>query len=556
MTRNHRDPATAPGVASSPRFRGCPLHRAVAAALLGAAGSLACAPALAQEASPLAASAPHSVRLTPSIGLQETFTNNVNLTPVGEYDWVTEINPGLSVNAKSAHSELTGSIALPVVLYARTGSENNSIYPSVNLNGFVDLYERIFKVEGAINVSQQFYSPFAPTPPDLANATDNRYRSTSFRVSPVLKGTTGNGVEYELRNDNTWTNLTGAPISTDNSYYTTVLGRLVGPWRGPWQWRANYEYTDTRFNNQQPIQTQIGRAVAVYRFDPQFEVEADVGYESNDYILTSSSNVIYGVGLRWHPTPRTDLEALWEHRFFGSSYQVTFKHHTGLTVWNIDASRNVTTYPQQIANLAGGTQVASYLDQIYQSTIPDPVVRQETIDRFISERGLPATLTDPVALYTQQIQLQTRAGFSTGWIGARNSVLATIYYLKTQPISATGEILPPLFAFGNDSTQTGFGVTWTNRLEPLTNLVVSVDGYRTVGNGQSLDPALNDLPRQVTRQGSVRAAIERRLSLNTSVFAGGRYQRYETNYDNVPSFNSNGDYREAAGFVGINYSFR
>jgi uncharacterized protein (PEP-CTERM system associated) len=518
------------GAPPASRIRAPHRRRAVALVVAVAVSGL-CAPAGAQ-----------APRWNASIGLQETFTNNVNLTPVGQSDWVTQITPGLSVNAVGPHSTLTGSISVPVLLYARTGSENNDVYPAVNLFGSVDLYEKIFKIEGSVNVSEQFYTPFGPTPTDLSNATNNRYRSSSYRVSPVLKGTTSNGIEYELRDDNVWTNLSGAPVSTNNAYYNEAIARLVGPsGRGPWNWRANYDFTETRFNNQQPIRTQVGRAVAVYNVDPMLELDASVGYESNDYTLTSSSNATYGAGFRWRPTPRTDVTALWEHRFFGSSYLFTFKHHTGLTVWSVDASRNITTYPQEVARLGAGTTVAGYLDQLYQSTIPDAAVRQETIDRFIQSRGLPTTLSDPVTLYAQQIQLQQRASASVGLVGARNTVFFTAFNLKTEPIDAKGNILPPLLAFGNNNTQTGFGVVWTSILAPTVNFLASVDGYRTVSNGQVAD---------TTRQGTVRAGVSRQLSPRTSVYVGARYQRY------VSDFFSNTDYNESAVFAGISHSFR
>ena len=43
--------------------------------------------------------------------------------------------------------------------------------------------------------------------------------------------------------------------------------------------------------------------------------------------MTSSSNVTYGAGFVWHPTPRTNVAGDYEHRFFGSSYQFSFDHN-------------------------------------------------------------------------------------------------------------------------------------------------------------------------------------------------------------------------------------
>ena len=115
---------------------------------------------------------------------------------------------------------------VPVVLYARTGDENNNVYPTVNLIGDVNFFDRILHVEGAVFVSQQFFTPFGAQPQDLANATDNRYQTTTYRVSPYIQGIVGNGIAYELRNNNVWTNLSGAPVSTTDSRYTEWLARV------------------------------------------------------------------------------------------------------------------------------------------------------------------------------------------------------------------------------------------------------------------------------------------------------------------------------------------
>ena len=87
----------------------------------------------------------------------------------------------------------------------------------------------VLSVEAAINVSQQFLNPFGPQPVSIASATDNRYTATSYRVSPYIQGTAPGDIKYELRNDNTWTTLSGAPISTDNAFYDVWSGSRRGP---------------------------------------------------------------------------------------------------------------------------------------------------------------------------------------------------------------------------------------------------------------------------------------------------------------------------------------
>ena len=142
-----------------------------AALLLGAAFSLSVPTAHGQ-----------TWKFEPGIHLQETLTSNVNLSNVAISDFVTEITPILNITEKSPRTSLNGSIAVQGVFYARTGAENNQVYPLANLLGNAELVDRFFFVEAAVIASQQLFTPFAAQPIDIANATDNRY-TTVMRIA-------------------------------------------------------------------------------------------------------------------------------------------------------------------------------------------------------------------------------------------------------------------------------------------------------------------------------------------------------------------------------------
>jgi len=477
---------------------------------------------------------------TASIGVRETLTDNVNLTPSGSADGalVTEITPSLAVNHRGSRTNLVGTIALPVLVYAPGGVASDRVYPSANLVGDVALVQNLLFVEAAVSVTQQFFSPFGAQPASLTNPSQNRYRSDLFRVSPYIKGVTQANTSYELRNDNVWSNLSGAPISTSNSYYTSFSG-LASNTQTTLGWQGSFNYTDVRFNNQSPITTQVYRVSPLYTVNPQLRLSVSGGYEENQGTVTSSSNVTYGAGFVWHPTPRTNVAGDYEHRFFGSSYQFSFDHTTPLSAWEVSLNRTITTYPQQIAAVPGGVNVAAFLNNLFVLRIPDPAERQSLIDQFIQNRGLPSSLSSPVNLYAEQILLQQSASATATLIGARNTVHMTVYYQKSEPITAAGTPLPALLITGNDTTQTGGAIVWTHQLTPSLVLSAAADGNRTVGNAPSGGS---------TKQGMVRVGLSRPISPLTSAFVGARYQTLQSNVS--------ADYTETAAFVGLNHTFR
>ena len=479
----------------------------------------------------------------PSISLQGTATNNVSLAPSDERtsDFVTQISPALSVSERGDRTKLEGFVSVPVLLYARTGAENNYVAPSASLIGDVNFFDKLLYVEGAVSISQQFFNPFGAQPVDLASATDNRYRSTVYRVSPYLQGVTTNGIAYGLRNNNVWANLSGAPGNADNSRYTEWFANMSTPARGQFGLDANYDYTDVTFagQDQGSLQTQIGRLVPFWNVDPQLRIGASIGYERNDGVLTNYSGTVYGAGLEWRPTERTKVVAKWEQRYFGSSYIFTFDHRSRLTVWNFNASRNVTTYPQQLGSLQAGTNVPGYLNQLFLSSIPDDIARQQTVDQFMQDRGLPQTLAGPVTLYGDQLVLQQQAYASVGLIGVRNSIFFSAFTVQSEPITAAGTALPPSLFSTNDNTQIGGSVAWNNRLTQAVNLSATFTAMRTTAN--------EPLPGR-TDQGYAQITLSAPWTPRSSGFIAARYQALSSN---VAS-----DYIEAAVLFGVSYALR
>ncbi len=478
----------------------------------------------------------------PSVALQETLTNNVNLQPSGQAkgDLVTELTPQLTISEKGARSSLQGSIAAPIVLYARTGSENNTVYPSVNLIGNVEAVEKFFYLDGAVQVSQQFLTPFAATPASLANATDNRYTSSSYRVTPYIQGVTSGGTRYELRNNNVWTNLSGAPIATNNAYYDEWKG-TVASLIAPFGWSVDGDWNSVKFNDQEPMITALGRGRLFYQADPQLRFDVDGGYEDNRYPFSDYRGAIYGAGIQWNPTPRTRIVGNWEHRFFGGSYLFTLDHRSTLSSVNLLFSRNITSYPQQFLGIPATGNVQALLNQILTSRIPDATQRQDFINQLITDRGLPSSLSGPVNLYTQQIALQENASITFGILGARNNIFLTAFRLYQEPIAGSGTPLPPGLASVavNDNTQSGGSLTWTHNLTPRVTLNVTATGLQTVANSPLVGK---------TNQGIASLSVTAPLSTLTSLFAGARYQALRS--DVTP------DYNEVAAFAGFNYMFK
>ena len=226
--------------ATGSRIRALQVIAANSALALGYAGGLVSTPAAAEN-----------WRLTPSVTARETYTNNATFSGSGQSQssFVTSLGANLGVSGNGARVQLNGHVGVQGNYYAgdyNTNSGSDNIFVRVNLLGNVEAIEKFFYIEGAINVSQQYLSPFAPTPADNIGVTDNRYTAAGYRLSPYIRGVFSGGTTYLLRSDSIWSTLGQVQnvVGATSSFTQRWTGRLDSPIR-TFGWSADASSTST-----------------------------------------------------------------------------------------------------------------------------------------------------------------------------------------------------------------------------------------------------------------------------------------------------------------------
>jgi uncharacterized protein (PEP-CTERM system associated) len=475
-----------------------------------------------------------------SVSAEEAYTTNVNFAPQGAVgDFATTLAADVTVRGEGARVQLNGTVGASLLLYMKE-TQNNTITPRANLFGRVEAVENFAFVEASAIVSTQFLSPFGPQPGDLVNATNNRYTSQSYTVSPYVKGLLGStNISYQVRDDNIWTVSSSFGDSTNrvpNTYANHLTAfaasgtRLIG-------WRVEYDgyYYDNGITTgvaggNASYTTQIARAILSHQFDPQLSLSARIGYEDNRFPLTSSQGFVYGVGAQWNPTERTNVNGFWEDRFFGSSYSLQASHRLPNSALRASFTRGLSSYPQLALAIPAGTTVVQFLDAAFTTRIPDPAERAQAIDDFLARTGLPPTLASPVNFYAANITLQDAQNISFVVIGARNAITFTVFNVKSEQITGTGEVLPPQFQFGQNNTQTGIGLAYSHQITGLTNLSASATYSRTTLNN---DTSTFDTK---SNNGYFSIGLNTKFSPKTSGSAGVNYSLFKPyGGNNAPS---------------------
>lgn len=297
-------------------------------------------------------------RLKPNVSLDETFTDNVELTSIETTSsFVTQTIAGVDAEYKSSLTTLQLSGAWIYAFY-RHDSELNDDFRTLNAAG-----------------RHYFWSggPVFTASANIANISQNNARNG---LADLVSGNTieqknySTGLQYNFGNSSYSTtsslnyNITRAEDSIgDNNGLTAQLSSENGNSARHlyWQLNADYtkrkqQYTDNDGENY-TVEALFG-AITSWNFNPflRYYDESIQGTGVNLNVNTTSS---WGPGIRWLATPhmiidlsynfvaddtvsddyfdtsiqwdpsaRTSLTFSYSQRFFGDSYNLNFKHNT------------------------------------------------------------------------------------------------------------------------------------------------------------------------------------------------------------------------------------
>ena len=131
-------------------------------------------------------------------------------------------------------------------------------------------------------------------------------------------------------------------------------------------------------------------------------------------------------------------------------------HRNPFTAFSVNASRNITTYPQQLFAAPAGGDIAALVDAAFTTRIPDPVQRAQAVQDFLRANGLPSTLAEPAELLHPAGQPVRPAVGDVHAVRHAEHDRFTIYNRKSEVISGgSGQALPPPFGQQNNNTQRG-----------------------------------------------------------------------------------------------------
>jgi uncharacterized protein (PEP-CTERM system associated) len=159
---------------------------------------------------------------------------------------------------------------------------------------------------------------------------------------------------------------------------------------------------------------------ATLTFTPLSELRLPLrgGRESSDvqYSTTQWSNT-WGAGVDWQPTPRTQISAQGDRRYFGNSYTVTASHRMARSVWSYSNSRSVSGEP----TLPGAASLLAQFNQFYDGCLSS-LPHQTALCTQIVSQILGLDPNAPLGFLNSAQSLQRTQSVTAAYSGLRTTV--------------------------------------------------------------------------------------------------------------------------------------
>jgi uncharacterized protein (PEP-CTERM system associated) len=425
-------------------------------------------------------------RLTPFIGLTETWTDNVALQPdeLARSQWVTEAAPGLSLVGHSPRVSVAAMAKWHYFAYSgprQANTANQQTQYNANLQARV--VDDWLYMDAAASGGTQSVSAFGPQVTGNLWATGNRAEVDTWRISPYLRhrfgGSANLTVRYARDSVDAGKNLFGSSTAT------SAMANLASG--SSWQtlgWSLDYSRQDLDNKLAGPSSSENAQGTLRYKLTRTFALTASSGYDRFDFQSLGGrmegSN--WSGGFIWAPSARTKIEASAGHRYFGPSGALAASHRTRHSVWIASYSDAITTSRAQFL-LPAAIDTASMLDKLFLASFPDPVARQQAVQSYMLSAGLPQTLADSINYFSNRYMRQKQLQAALGLNGAHGSWMLTAYDTQREALSveqSDSQLLGSQLAALNANTrQLGISSIYTYRMSSRTAALLTATASRS-----------------------------------------------------------------------------
>lgn len=432
-----------------------------------------------------------------SLRVLQSFTDNRDLTQDKRSDAVTQISPGLRLSSRTGAIQGSLDYTLNAQLHAGDSTRNdvaNALAAAFN----VVAVERHLWFDLRASIAQQAISAYGVQSPTSFSGDPNRGEQRSLALGPRFAAQLGSMAD--LDGSINWVRTsTGNAAQSDQQSITSALkvsGRL-----STMAW--SLDMTDVRTDYDLGRDTGNRRVGLSLAYQPHYDWQTSLrlGTETDSVrALSSERTRNWGFGVRWTPTPRTNMDAQFDRRFFGNSYQINFSHRLPRSFWSYSEGRNATGN----ASADRGLNYATAYDNLFAqlaAQVPDPVLRDQQVRLLLAQDG---------GFSARSATVDRRRTASMALNGVRTTMTVTAFQTVSQRVDPNASANDDLSLTGR-VRQRGYSINASYRLTPTSSLAM---GLSSTGTSASVGAPGNNL-RSLTA--SLSSQLAQRVSFSLLV---------------------------------------
>jgi uncharacterized protein (PEP-CTERM system associated) len=444
--------------------------------------------------------------IRPRVALTETWSDNVSLRSSQngkESGLITELAPGIRIDANTARLKAYFDYTLIGQFYS-TSSGNSQTRNSLNSFGTLEAISNWLFLDFSGVIAQQAISAFGTQSPSGAYSNNNSTETSTYRLSPYIRGQIAGNVDYSLRYSWSTTQSNASNASTVSSIDTSDwAGQLRGG--TPFQslkWSVDVTQQDATYSLGRATDAKRLYGTGTYIVVPQFRISLSGGSESNNYASQDMvTHPTYGYGFDWTPTERTQISAFKEHRFFGDGHRYSFSHRFPLSSIRYSDTKDVSVLPNQFSSVGMGTiydMFNQYCNQQLSSSISNPNQLTQAANAcaayFVNRSGISPNTQVISSFLSSRATIQRSQQLALAFVGSQNTVTIQFNRNENQSIlaaDATNNI--PLQNDPNSIIQRGFSVNFSHTLSAVSNFNVMASRQKSTGSGSSIPNATTSM---------------------------------------------------------------
>ena len=269
------------------------------------------------------------VKFTPSIGVKESYSDNILLASRGQEqgEFVTEITPAFSLQMNGNKFNANVDYTLQDLRYLKVNDRNRT-YSQLNANSTAELISDSFYFDVNAYRNQQIVDADQPIGFNNIAVTTNLTNVTSYSLSPYYEHRFGNTLEALVRFTSSEVNY-GQDNLTDSRQNGSQLrlnspDRIVGV-----TWALDYSNLETRYDSGNTTEFKRASISLGYRFTPRFSLSATSGKEDNSFAVSNNQDIkstFWNADMNWQIGSRDTVSLGYGERYFGKTQNFRWQH--------------------------------------------------------------------------------------------------------------------------------------------------------------------------------------------------------------------------------------